>query len=75
LGKYWNVREDLHVNKDIIFRNRQIVVPQELRRQLLRSLHLDHGGTTKTLAKAREVIYWPDMNNEITQMIEDCNTC
>jgi hypothetical protein len=75
LGKYWSVREDLYVHGNIVFRGRRIVVPKELRKSLLTNMHLDHGGISKTMAKAREAVYWPGMNEDITRTVENCYAC
>ena len=32
-------------------------------------------GINKTILKARQLIYWPSMNNQITNLIQNCYTC
>jgi hypothetical protein len=75
LGPYWNIKEDLYVHQGVIFRKRQIVVPRTLRKTLLVNLHLDHSGLTRSLSKAREAIYWPNINKDIERVIGACEAC
>ena len=58
-----------------MFHGHRIVVPKELRKSLLKNMHLDHGGISKTMAKAREAVYWPGMNEDITRTVENCYAC
>jgi hypothetical protein len=75
LKNYWSVKEDLYQHDGLIFRGHQLVIPAELRKTLLKQMHYDHGGITKTLARAREAIYWPKMNHDIKRVIESCFSC
>ena len=38
-------------------------------------LHHDHVGIEKTKHNARNTLYWPNINTEITNMISNCSTC
>jgi hypothetical protein len=42
---------------------------------MMKLLHQPHFGITKTKLRAKEVFYWPFMNNEITLMVENCKLC
>jgi hypothetical protein len=35
-------------------------------------MHTDHAGMCKTMTKAREAVYWPAMNQDITRVVENC---
>lgn len=32
-------------------------------------------GANKTIAKAKQIIYWPFMSNDIKQFINSCESC
>ncbi|XP_054260010.1 uncharacterized protein K02A2.6-like [Macrosteles quadrilineatus] len=52
-----------------------IVIPVSLRAEMLKRLHYPHLGVTKTQLRARNVIYWPNINNQIEDVVSKCETC
>jgi hypothetical protein len=74
---YSSVWPDLSLYDDglIILDGRRIVIPDSQRSSVLELLHLPHNGQTKTKEAARQLYYWPTMNNEITLMVEKCKEC
>merc|ERR1712001_773538 len=46
----------------------KIVVPKEARKQVLKSLHIQHTGVVKTQKNANQLYYWPGMKNDIAQL-------
>ena len=53
----------------------RLVIPKTLRKQALINLHAANQGATQMLARARQVIYWPGMDRDITIHVNSCNTC
>ena len=53
----------------------RILVPAGARKKILALLHKPHQGLVKTKKQAGQLYFWPGMNNEIQQMIEECNAC
>lgn len=72
---YWNYRHDIHVIKEIVFRNSSLVIPSKLRSEMLRIIHSAHQGIAKSLSFVRGIIFWPSMSNDIRNMIQKCETC
>ena len=66
---------DISIEEELLIWGQRIIVPKELRNQILEALHKPHSGTVKTRAAAKELYYWPGMNNEIQTMIEKCDKC
>lgn len=60
---------------DLLFKGNRIVVPTVLQPEILKRLHTGHMGMEKTKRRARNIIYWPNMNRDIDEMISQCNTC
>ncbi len=55
-----------------------LVVPNELRREALRYIHdkeSGHFGQHKTLLKAEEYFYWPNLRREAKACVRECITC
>ena len=42
---------------------------------MLEKLHEGHLGINKTIARARDVLFWPRMSVEITEKIKNCPVC
>lgn len=60
---------------DLIFRGNALVIPHALRNEMINRVHYNHLGVNKCLKLAQESIFWPTMNNEIRQIIEECHLC
>ena len=40
-----------------------------------RLVHTGHLGIVKTINRAKEIIYWPGSNNDITKIVNACEIC
>nr|XP_040583520.1 uncharacterized protein K02A2.6-like [Lepeophtheirus salmonis] len=65
--------KDLAVEDEL--KGTQIVVPRACQKDILSKLHLSNQEMTTTKKRAKESIFWPEMNNEIDMIIENCETC
>ena len=75
IRQYFNVRDDLWLQEDIVmFRNR-IVIPKRLRSQILRLLHSAHQGIDGMRARASDTVYWPGLTSAIKQIRANCMFC
>ena len=72
---YFSVRDELSVQGGVTFHGQRIVVPVSLRKDMKRKLHASHLGAESCLRRARETIFWPNMNAELKEMIATCETC
>ena len=75
VSEYFNVRDELAVQDGIIFKGQRCVIPKTLRQKVKEKIHRAHIGIQGCLRRAREIVYWPSMNQEITDYIEHCDTC
>ena len=73
--EYWNSRSELSEAQGFILKGNRLVVPVSMRKQMLNSVHEGHLGIEKCKRRAREVLYWPQMNQDITNMVQDCAAC
>lgn len=46
-----------------------------MRSEMLQRAHEGHFGIARTRARIREILWWPDMNNQLTQMLAGCAVC
>lgn len=68
---YWNVRDQVHEAEGLMFLGEKLIVPAGLRKEMLNLVHESHQGIENSLARGREVLYWPGMARDI----EDTFTC
>lgn len=60
---------------DIVYKGTKIMIPLSLGRELLLKVHDGHMGIEKCRRRARDVMYWPGINAEITEMVQNCDAC
>jgi hypothetical protein len=53
----------------------RIAVPKTLQRKVLKQLHETHAGTNSMKAMARTVAYWPFMDQQLSEITKNCETC
>ena len=59
---YWKCRSELTIMDGFILKNNQLVIPPSHRSDVLKLIHQTHLGIVKCKQRAREVVYWPNMN-------------
>ncbi|XP_062595327.1 uncharacterized protein K02A2.6-like [Saccostrea cucullata] len=72
---YFHVRDELSVQDGIVYRGTRCVIPKALRAEVMGKLHQSHIGAEGCLRRARECVYWPNMNSEIKDLVSKCETC
>ena len=72
---YWTYRTELSVVDDIVFKGNTFVIPSSMRKDMLRKIHEGHLGEEKCKRRAREVMYWPRMNQDIGHTTASCEIC
>jgi transposase InsO family protein len=75
LQTFWKIKDFLTVVGGLILKGEKILIPRELQPEILRKLHTGHMGREKTKRRARNLVYWPNINRGIDEMISQCNTC
>ena len=60
---YWSFQEELSVINGAIYKGCRFVIPKFTRQEILENLHQSHMGISKTKARAREAVYWPNIIN------------
>ena len=71
--EYWNCREELSVIDGVIYKGSKIVIPTNIGKLILEKMYQGHLGMEK--CKKREVVYWPRINADITELVSQCRTC
>ena len=72
---YWNIREHLTLDDDLIVNGCRLLIPHTMRQQVLSQLHELHQGSVRTKQQARLSVYWPSIDNDIDNIILACQQC
>ena len=76
---YFPIRDEFSVQDGLIFHGERVVIPVTLRatlRAILKDkIHSSHLGVEGCLRRAREAIYWPNMNSDLKDYISKCSIC
>lgn len=75
LKPFYTVRDEMFVQDGMIIKGDRIVIPENLRKQMLIKIHEGHQGIVKCTRRARDSVWWPGINAEIQQTCENCTTC
>ncbi|UYV60109.1 K02A2.6-like [Cordylochernes scorpioides] len=75
LKPYWEFKEELHEWQNLICRGNKLLIPKTQRSDILKILHASHQGINNTIALVKRSIYWPGMNKEIEELINNCSIC
>ena len=73
---FWGVRSQLSESDGLIVRDgRQVVIPQDIRKEVLKRLHASHQGVEATRRRARQAVFWPAINSDIASTVGACADC
>nr|KAH0807779.1 hypothetical protein GEV33_015012 [Tenebrio molitor] len=75
LKTYWKYRDELTTHQGLILKGSKVVVPLELRKEMLKRLHRSHQGIENTTKLARDTVFWPNMNTQIKETVQSCEIC
>ena len=73
--EHWNHRNQLVYQDDMILKGDHIVIPKEMRSEMVVRVHQCHLGIEKCHARACMALFWPGMNADIEQTVANCDTC
>ena len=72
---YFQFRSELSIAEGIVFKGDKIVIPSSLRKEMKERIHQGHLGIEKFKARARQVMYWPNINADISDMVSNGTIC
>ena len=75
LYEFWNHREALSIESGLITCGNKIIVPREVRPEMLQYIHEGHQGKERCLLQARNTVFWPKMMYDVQELIERCIIC
>ena len=75
LRPYWSYRDEIGISDGVIFKRKQVIIPDELRSDILHQLHEVQLGIEKTRLLMRESVYWPNICKDMEMMVECSAVC
>ena len=72
---YKALSEELWVLGQLVLRGNRIVMPEGLWKQTIALAHEGHQGMTRTKARLREKVWWPNMDKQVEQFVKACHPC
>lgn len=73
---YWRLRTEITIAYDgMMKRGRRVIIPAILRPSVLKTLHRSHIGMSRMKARARRLMWWPTLNQDIEQLVGECTNC
>ena len=75
LHPYWNFRDELTIESGILMKNYKVLIPETLKQKYLRQIHQGHQGIEACRARAREFVFWVNINKDIEELVQKCSLC
>ncbi|XP_036341596.1 uncharacterized protein K02A2.6-like [Rhagoletis pomonella] len=75
LMPYYQVKDELVEIDGLLLKNNRVVVPKNLRPKILYYLHEGHMGIQRCQNLARNSVYWPNINNDLHNVVSSCEIC
>ncbi|XP_033149641.1 uncharacterized protein K02A2.6-like [Drosophila busckii] len=78
ISPYFNRRFAITVNNQLLCLHtdtNRIVIPRTLRNDILKLLHDGHWGIARMKQLARQHVWWPGIDEDISNLTKSCNIC
>ena len=72
---YWTFRKELTIEYGIVLKGTQIVVPHKKHKATLQLTHEGHLGLGKCKLRAKDTVYWSDLNDQLGELNLNCELC
>ena len=72
---YWDIRTHLTVFQDVVLYKDRIIVPANLRGRIVSTLHSAHQGVSSMLSRAKTIVFWPGLTNDVEDARMRCRQC
>ena len=75
LKPYFNRRLELSTHNGCILWGIRVVIPPQARSTVLAELHGGHPGITRMKTLARHLVWWPNLDQAIEDVVKQCEDC
>ena len=67
--------DELTIVDGVILKGQRVIVPENMRAEMLQLIHEGHLGIEKCKRRARDILYWPNMNKDVYDTVSRCDVC
>ena len=75
IRSYWSFRDELSVEDGILLKGTRVIIPESMQSFILDRLHYGHLGIEKTRPRAKDSVYWININRDIETTVKSCHIC
>ncbi|UYV73621.1 K02A2.6-like [Cordylochernes scorpioides] len=72
---FYDVRDEIGEENGLLMRGLRVIIPSNMRKDVLNRIHAGHQGITKCRARAKDHVWWPGIGQEIQDMVKTCEKC
>ena len=69
---YHRYKKDLQVAVEVVCYKDRIIIPTELRPQVLETIHVAHQGVSNMMSREEDTVFWPGINTDIINTRGGC---
>ena len=73
--EYFSARNEFSVVDGLLLYRNSLVIPISQRMEVLEKLHMSHQGLTKSKDFAAQCVWWPTINKDLTEKVQNCKFC
>jgi len=75
VAPFWQYRHAVYESFGVLLYDDRVIVPPSLRQTALEALHSAHQGTTTMSNRAKSIMFWPGMTEDIKRIRAACRDC
>ena len=75
IREFFDSRGHLSMSNGLLTYDDRIVIPADMREEILERIHTGHQGITKCRERANLSVWWPGISKEIKAKVESCQFC
>ena len=75
LRPFWSMRDEISVENGLLLKGNRIIIPKSMQNDVLQQLHTGHLGQEKTKLRAKDSVFWVNINRDIDKLVKSCDTC
>lgn len=75
LSAYARFRDELVIENKLLYRGVRLLIPRGERQAVLQLLHEGHMGADKMKSIARQCVWWPGLDSDVTRYAKGCIAC
>ena len=67
--------KNLQLKMGLVLKGTRLIIPEKKREEILKLIHEGHLGLNKCKMRAKETVYWLGINEQLEQLILNCQLC